>query len=291
MRSLLTPPTLRLLIASALALGLAGPVAGQGDAAESVHWAYAAFFGTGSYSVGGQQARVFGLRPRQVLTAAETDESNKRRPGLTLRLPFAIGLHSINGGNLTQTAVFEQRASTLSIVPGIELPINMRDRWDLKPVAHLGYGAALDSSDHALIYWAGLKSRFRFGNRERQWALVNSLIYLDHSQSAQHVFPFLTGLEYRMPLDKRRLGDDPVDLHWHLAHTQYLNELIFDLADRSLQQSPIASEWEIGVAFSKRGQRLSVGRLSWDRVGVAYQFERGGDFSGIRLVFHSLFDG
>jgi hypothetical protein len=52
----------------------------------------------------------------------------------------------------------------------------------------------------------------------------------------------------------------------------------------------LSSEWELGVAFSKASGRIGWWRLRFDRVGIAYRLGADGEFSGIGIVFKSLFD-
>jgi hypothetical protein len=256
----------------------------------TIHWAYAAFFGTGHYSVGNEEdVYTFAFKPRWRFREASLDDNGRRQIGIALRFPVALGLYEVSAE--APTAGLE-RIGMASFVPGVEFEIPITSRWRIKPLAHFGRGFDSDGGAAAWIYWAGIKSELRLGPRE-SWALVNSLTFVGYSPSAgpsRHVLPLLTGFEFQRPLADTTLGGDPIQLHWHVAYTSYLEELAFNIADVNRPPAEIANEWELGVAFSKSGERLGLWKFRLDRLGIAYRFSSGGDFAGIGITFKSLFD-
>ena len=260
---------------------------------EAVHWAYAAYFGTGRYRLSdGQKTFVVGLKPGWEPREASLDEDGKRVIGLRLRMPVTLGTHSFDT-NAPLANLELDNVATMSAVPGVEIEIPMRPRWSLKPIAHLGWGSRLDGSASAWIYWVGLKSQLEFEAGKTEWALVNSLTrvgYTPSKGSSGRALPLLTGFEFRRPLERRKLGGDMVFLNWHLAYTRYLDGLGLDFANSTIPAIDIGNEWELGLGFSKGDRRLKLWRLGWDRVGLAYRFDDTGEFRGLSLVFRSLFD-
>ena len=122
---------------------------------------------------------------------------------------------------------------------------------------------------------------------------MNGLTYVGYSADdgvSGNVLPLFTGFEIDRPLGTKKVAGEPVMLHWHAGYTSYLNEVELISSNTSLEHIKLEDEWELGVAFSTGEEPLRLWRLKWDRVGVAYRFSSDGDFSGISLVFKSLFE-
>jgi hypothetical protein len=98
------------------------------------------------------------------------------------------------------------------------------------------------------------------------------------------------GFDFTRPLRNKRLGGDALAIHWHVMYTSYLDTLGLDLAQSTLRPDTIGAEWELGTAFSKQGSRLRFWRIRLDRLGLAYRFGADGEFTGVSVVFRSLFD-
>jgi hypothetical protein len=261
------------------------------DGAAPIHWAYGAFFGTGRYKLS-DDASVDVLRVQFRHDFMEPAlEDGRRRPGVTLRVPMAAGHQGELplGGDIPE---FAAAVSTISVVPGIEFPVPIGEHWSIKPLASVGYGHALGSGDAAWIYRAGIRSEYKFATERFDWALTNALMILgfrDNNQVSQQAEPLTIGLEARIALKNRKIGDDPVFLHWHVARTHYLKEPILsgELAEPILA---LDGEWELGAAFSKGDSRVRLWKFGWDRVGFAIRMDSHGEFTGFRLNFRSLFD-
>ena len=262
----------------------------QAPVEDPIHWAYGAYFGTGVYRVdGGEEAFIISMRPRWQAREAALNDDGGRTVGIALRFPVAIGAYELDVADVGGT-LRADNVSTLSAVPGIEFDVPMSARWSLKPLAYLGWGTELDGDASAWIYWTGIKSRFVFPRDEATWALVNALTYVGYSARAGdngNVLPLFTGFEVDRPLGMKKVADEPVVFHWHVAYTSYLNQL--ELVN-NIEHIRLEDEWELGLAFSTGPEPLRLWRLKWDRVGIAYRFGSDGDFSGISLYFKSLFE-
>ena len=269
---------------------LCAPVEAQESEATPIHWAYASFFGSGRYEFGDSPAvRVFRFDYRRPIREPSL-AGGERRIGVTLRLPVTLGRQDEPIGSAR--ALFESGVSTVSFVPGVEFPIPLGEHWTIKPLVNVGYGRALRERQSAWIYRTGLRSRFAFSGEKFDWALTNSLLLIGFAGAktpAQQALPLTTGIEARIPLRNRKLGEDPVFLHWHIAQTHYLDELrLLERDNETLLE--LDREWELGAAFSKGDKRLRLKRLSWQQVGIAFRLDSDGDLAGIRFNFRSLFD-
>lgn len=260
---------------------------------DPIHWAYAAYFGTGRYALDGlADTYVLSFTPGWEWRESEWDDSGRRQLGFRFRMPVAIGAHEFSP-DVSLESFRLKSVNTISAVPGIEIEIPATERWTLRSLSYLGFGTELDGGASARLYWLGMRSQFKFELDETEIFLVNGLSRVGYSgegEASSRIMPLSTGLEFRRQLANRKIGDEPVFLNWHVSYTKYLDELAFDFGGANTDPIQVASEWELGVAFSKGDQKLKLWRLSWDRVGLAYRFDPDGDFSGVSLVFQSLFD-
>lgn len=273
-------------------LGLCAPLRAQSLDEQVGHWAYAPYLGTGSYRFDAT-TDVYAIRVAKRWTLREPllEDDGARRLGLDLRLPVTLGIER------DRSDVAEDPASddvnTLSAVPGVEIEIPLSTRVSIKPLVYAGWGTELGGGDSAWIYWTGLRSRVSFGSEALRWWLIQSLEVVGFSSrqtSAESLLPLRTGLEFRRPLGDKELGGDQIYLDWSVAYTHHLNEIDFRIGETPVPSLNIDDEWELTLAFSKGERPLKLGRLEFERVGLAYRFDEHGDFTGIGLVFRSLFD-
>jgi len=277
---------------AALLASLASAVAcAENSAEQAIPWAYSAYFGTGAYEVGdGEETYVIRAGPHWQLREPSLDEHGNREIGVELRLPVSLGVHSFDPTAIGSTLTLDNVA-TLSAVPGVEIEIPIGPRWSLKPLGYVGWGTVPDGDASAWIYWTGVKSRLRFPGRSFDWALLNILTYAGYrDDNGQHssVLPLLTAVEFDRPLASKQIRGERVHLYWHVGYTQYLNEAELFLSN--LRTVDLEDEWEVGMGFGTGAEPLRLWRLHWDRVGLAYRFSTNHQFSGISLVFGSLFD-
>ncbi len=269
------------------------PIYAQALEGELIHWAYASFFGTGWYNIAdGGEVYAFSVRPRWTWREPELHENGERTVGVEFRLPLTLGVHQFDLDNIPEILDLEN-VSTISVVPGVEIEIPINTRWTLKPLGYVGWGTEIDGDSSAWIYWGGIKSRVSFESGELEWALINSLLYVGYSAdgpTSGKVNPFLTAFEFQRPLRNKRIGGDQVYLNWHVGYTQYFDDLDFNIGPADVSPVEISGEWELGVAFSKGQRRLSLWRLEWDRVGLAFRFSSGGELTGLNITFRSVFD-
>ncbi len=261
--------------------------------AQSIHWAYAAFFGTGHYSLDGEsETTVLRISAGHVIREASLDETGMRTLGIRVRVPFAIGATEFESPDLFPSFRFSS-INSFSIVPGVEIDVPIAARWSLKPLVYVGMGTETGGGVDAEIYRLGLRSEWLFEPTETSVSLYNSLLRMGYSAddgSANTVNLLEIGLDFGRSLANRKLGDAPVRIFWHAMYTHYFDELTLDSGDFSLRPAGIDSEWEIGAGFGRQGGRLTLWRVKFDRVGVVYRFNSDGQFSGVGIVFKSLFD-
>lgn len=275
-------------------------LAGLGTAAHAqspdeqiVHWAYAPYLGTGNYRFS-DASDIYALRlaKRWSLREPAIEADGTRRIGLDVRLPITVGAER-NRYESIGDVFAPGNVSTLSAVPGVEIEVPLGARVSLKPIVYGGWGTELGGGDSSWIYWAGLKSRVAFRSGDLDWWLIQSLQVVGFSSReapAESLLPLRTGVEFRRPLGNKQLGGDPLYLDWSIAYTQHLDSLEFSVGPARVPSLVIDNEWELALAFSKGDKRIKLWRLELERIGLAYRFGEGGEFSGIGLIFRSLFD-
>lgn len=253
-----------------------------------VHWAVGAFFGTGWYRVD-ENRSVYILRipPRQTLRTAALEEDGTRRLGVEIHYPLSLGLNKLE--DVPDFIEFDNYG-TISFTPGIEAEIPINPRWSLRPYAHLGYGWESETQDGALIWYGGVKSRYRLGQGRIRWSLLNGLYYAGYKPQFDNrgqYGSFMTGLEFSRPLGTLTLNGDPLYFNGHLTYNWFFDRLNFHVDEGRMES--FRDQWEVGVAVGKRGRPINVWFMNFEHIGLAYRFSSDANFNAITVNFRSPF--
>jgi hypothetical protein len=254
---------------------------------EQIHWALGTFFGTGWYEIEDNRS-VFVLRvaPRQTVRESSLDADGRRRLGVEVIYPVALGLSQLDQAD--DFIEFDNYAS-ISFTPGIELEVPVTPAWALRPYLHLGYGRELESGEGATIWYGGIKSRYRLGGG-RQWSLLNGAHlagYKPEFDERGRYGALMAGLEWQRPARGREWRGAPLYLNTHLTYDWFFDNLNFHV-DRYRVES-FRDQWELGLALGGGGRPLEFGFLSFDQVGLAYRWSSDGNFRAVTLNFRSPF--
>ena len=274
-----------------LSIAAALPVRAQEADATTVPWAYSNYFGTGWYHLG-DDSDTFVLRYvyRKRQRDAGIDEDGRRVPGLQWRFPVTLGFEQFPLDDIAGS-VDPGNFASLSVMPGLWVDLPLSERWQLRPFAAAGWGTLLDGEDSAWTWWGGVHSQFLLTDGALRTALINSISYVGYSPQSgpsDGFLPMLSAVEFGHPLMALADGDDELRLVWHAAFTHFHGKL--ELTRPSGRVEDIAEQWEAGLAVRRREGRLDFGWFELDRLGLAYRFSGDGDFEGVGLVLHSLFD-
>jgi hypothetical protein len=266
------------------------PAQAQEFDSNAVHWAYASYFGTGWYRIGDNgDAFVIRATPRWEFREPSFDD-HERKIGIEFRLPVTVGLDTFTFDDPTGS-IDPSNLATLSITPGVDITVPVNSRWSLKPYASIGWGTVLSESESAWTYWAGIKSRYRFGNGKLDWALLNALGYVGYSPSngyAEDFWPLMIGLELDHDLGQMKLGGEQAVLTWHGMYTTFENDL--DAVLETGAVAPITDQWELGLALRRKETNIKIWFFRFDRLGLAYRFSSNGQFKGVAVIFRSVFE-
>jgi hypothetical protein len=257
----------------------------------SAHWAYSAYFGTGWYRVSGDRnVFIVHMTPRWSWSEPSLDGDGKRSMGLHFKAPVSIGLDQFDYYDIPG-AVDIDNLSFLSVNPGIDIEIPINSIWSLRPYASLGYGGALNSSDSAWTYWAGVKSRVSFRYGKLNWQLLNQVGFVGYTPNEgpdDEIWPVMAGLEFDYPVGAPTADGDQLLLHWRAAYTVFEDDL--DFARGYTVVRSITDQWEIGIAIARRDSQIPVWFLEFDMLGLGYRASSDGELKALTFLFRSMFD-
>jgi hypothetical protein len=267
------------------------PSMSQDQSPANVHWAYSAYFGTGWYSVDGDRdVFIFRLTPDWELAESSTD-NGERQLGWYLRTPVSIGLDRFAVDDLPEVVDLDN-VSFLSVNPTLEVEVPVNSHWALRPYASIGYGRILNGSEDAWTYWAGVKSRVTLHDGKMStWHLINQFGYVGYTPSDgkdDSFWPVMAGFEVSHPFGRVTDGNPPWLLHWKLGYTYFGNDVFFSRA--ASVSRDITDQWEVGAGIGRRGERLKIWFLSFDRLGIGYRSSSNGALSGVTFFFRSAFE-
>jgi hypothetical protein len=258
------------------------------EPAKQVHWATGAFFGTGWYRVSeNRSVYVFRIPPRQTLRKSAIDGAGRRTLGIEIQYPVSIGLHNLD--EIPDFLDFDNYG-TLTFTPGVQVEIPVTPDWYLRPYVHLGYGIESTTSDSAWIYYGGLKSRYRLGNGAVQWSLLNAAYFAGYKPEFEKRGRYgsaMIGLEVNQPLKRFRPGGESVFLNWHLTYNYLFDRLNFHVDEDRFES--IDDQWEVGLALGKGRQGIKIGFMTFEHVGLSYQWSSNGKFRAISVNLRSPF--
>jgi hypothetical protein len=283
---------LKLLVpASIFAIAPASTLGQTADAdAESIHWAYSTWFGTGWYSIGDSRD-AFAIRyaPRKLIREQAVVEG-ERSYGVEFRIPITVGLEHFpldDIGGSVDPANF----ASVSVTPAVNVTIPVTERWTLRPFAALGWGAVLNGDGSAWTWWAGIRSRYASEIGALNWSWIYSIAVVGYSPDegpSSNFWPVTTGLEFDYPAGARELQGEQLYINWHAAYTYFADEMELVRIDRPADE--IQDQWQLGIGINKEEAPIGVWRFQFDRIALAYRFSSDGDLQGVGLMFRSLFD-
>ncbi len=271
---------------------LACNVSAQQASTESVHWAYSSYFGTGWYQVGSDRdVFVIRMTPRWEFREPDFAADGTRSIGVEFTFPITAGLDRFSLDDIAG-AVDPENLASVSVIPGVNITVPINDRWSLRPFASVGWGQLLNGGESAWTYWTGVKSEYRFGSGDFDWALVNAMTYVGYTPNegpSEDFWPLMIGLTLDYPFGPRKTNGKQLYLSWHSTYTSFENDLDVPLAVDGIK--PITDQWEIGLSFREQNSRIKIWFLKFDRLGIAYRSSSSGDLKGIAFVFRSVFEG
>lgn len=266
----------------ATCLLLPGIAAGQ-NTGNLFHWAYAPAFGTGAYSIEGEETFVITFRPKIDLRKQVDDKI-----GIKLTLPVSFGLQTLDVDELLNKDL-PDNLTTVSFVPGVEFSIPVSQRWMVRPFANIGWGTSF-TKQSALIYSGGAKSRYKFDWGKADMGFLNELLWAGYQPTpgrSDDFSRFMLGLEADYPIGNLKFRDQQLLIRPHMLYYRYFNDLEFLVPTPDGRVISLEEEVELAVAVgTKKPQKFWLFRP--DRIGLGLRFSQ--DLTGIRIFLRSVFD-
>lgn len=266
------------------------PLTGVSSAADDTgrfHWAYAANYGTGMYSVDdGSEVLIVRVPIRVQLRAADPDT----RCNCTIRLlaPVTLGVENFDRNQATNGGLPRQ-ARHYGVLPGVEIDFPRSGRWTLRTRAQVGWGTQRHvGRDKALIYAVGIRSRYIWPDAPGRPAMINGLLWSGYNpdqDSRRSISRISSGVEFDIHVPRWQFREHTMRLMPHVLGDWYLDTVdAGDLADGRI--GALDNEWEIGVAAGRTKPFTMLG-FKFDRVGIAIRESSAG--TGLRVFVGSIF--
>ena len=268
---------LRILLATALIFIWGDLTANSSDEDQNVvNYAYAVFFGTGTYEIEDQKAFIF-----RAPLSRRVREPSPEQPGIRLLLPVLVGFYDYDNDSVLQGST-PGDAATLSFVPGLEFEYVVDDHWRLKPYGQIGFGRDLQNGENAFIYMAGVNSHYALPEiGDWQFALGNTVTYagFDPDDGETQSLTILgAGIDMVAPW-KLRMFDEETKLASSLIYYYYADNPTFEQGDNRSKTVNGEFEWSVALDF---GEPRKLMGIEFDRIGLGFRY--GGNVKGIRLV-------
>lgn len=260
---------------SAAALGASCVASGE-DIDGVANYAYSVFVGTGRYAI--QDRVIYVFRAPLAMNIRDIDLEADRNVGVRLLAPFAIGVTDYEKLEDFPELVVES-LQTISIVPGVEVPIALSDHWRVAPFAQAGAGMDVKSDSRSFIWGAGVRLRGEYGEASR-WKVGGEFLWAGNDPNKDDPTTRFSrwglGAEYKIPT-KMMVADRYIS--WHIRAIQWYFTDAVDF-EKPLLSSGINRSHELGLSF---GLSHPVRVLGYDftQLGVGYEWSK--DLSAVKF--------
>lgn len=258
----------RFLVIAACALAMGASTSGAEDLDGVANYAYSVFVGTGKYSVGDRVIYVF--RAPLEFNIRGVDPTLDRKVGVRLLLPVAIGLTDFD--TLEEFPGLDvDTLETLSVVPGVEVPIVVSEHWQVKPFLQAGIGMDTRSDSKSFIWGAGSRVHAAYGER---WKIGGEYLWAGNDPNrgdpSTHFSRWAVGLEYKIPTS---LVVFERYISWHIRAIQWYFTDAVDF-EAPLKSSEIDRTFELGLSFGISRPVRILG-YNFTQLGMGYEWADG----------------
>ncbi len=261
------------------------------SAASTVHWAYASYFGTGSYRMNESQS-VFVINTAPLLKEGyvawpDLDDEHSR---YTVRVPVTAGLASIDFGDVPGF-LDPDNFSLAGIGIGADIDIPLSDHWSVRPNAQITRGRVLGTPESAWTYRADIRARYRFDLGRVQTNLIaatGSVGYKPNSGKGDNFVFTEFGAELAIPMGWGSANNDPSLLIPSVKYTQL--PVGMQVTQEAGVVDKTANLIDIGLAFARARRPLRWWIIEVDRVGLAVSASSTSELVGIKLVVESMYE-
>jgi hypothetical protein len=260
----------------AILLCLSVAPSGAGEETGVADYAYSVFVGTGRYKIDDRTIYVF--RAPLIFDLKEVDYESGANIGLTLLLPVAVGLTDFEDDDeLPELSVNDLQ--TVVIAPGLEVPIALKQNWQLKPFAQVGIGADLKSDTESFVWGTGVRTSATLGE-DANWLVGGEFLYAgndpNNGDSTTSFSRLGAGVEYRIPT-QQEFFSRRISWHARIIRWYFTNAVNFEppLRPQTLNET---TEFGIAVGFSRP---FNIFGYQLHQAGIS--FETANDYKAIGL--------
>jgi hypothetical protein len=250
---------------------------------DPLNHAYAVYMGGGLYVSGERSVFVFRLAPRIRIRSEK-----ERSVGVRLRVNATFGFYDLQPADF-QDFEIPDKLGTFALVPGVEFPVPLGDRWTLTPFVDAGFATDTEIHETTAVVGAGLRSRAALHDSRHTYLLWNEFVYARNSStqvSATDDYTlFRTDFEWR-GLARYRLGQRPFDLGLVAEADFYFDTVIIDLP----LGEPVAIRyrWELGVSTgSTEPWKHFKNLFTAPRLGIGYRSGQGDSSIRLTILFRN----
>ncbi len=258
-----------------LGMVITSPALGGNTGQDLLNYSYFSELGVGEYSTDNREVRAIQVPFSYQLRPIKGDQW-----GIKLLFPVTFGVLGLDAiDNLGD--VISLDVSALSVVPGIELQIPMREKWVLKPFGQVGGGKDVSGGEFAFIYSTGLKSSYTIPWKEFTFTLGNAISfdgYKPKDEKREDYSSISIGWDTVYPLGFIFKGKKTNIGGW-VSYYYFLDDLEFERPQRA--PLAIGNQFEIALTFGTYG-KIPIWFFKFNRIGLAYRF--GEDLRAIRIV-------
>jgi hypothetical protein len=241
---------------------------------QEFNYAFASQVGSGIFTISGRTLQVYRL-PLSVTFHSTED----RHAGWRLTFPMTFGFYDFQAQDVPESGL-PANVATLSLVPGVEFLVLLREHWLLKPYAEAGYVWDRSGDADAAVYSAGIRSRFDFQACGLDMVLGNGLNYAlvdptsEEGRDAMVMAETASSASHLFGSGGRGQADYAPYFVWRVY---------FGGVDHPLQgDSSTLGQYEAGITFGSRDPAM-LWKIPLPRLGVGYLF--GHDLAAVRIVF------
>jgi hypothetical protein len=240
------------------------------------NYAYSVFVGTGKYEVEDRVIYIF--RAPLEFNIKEVDYDEGITVGLKLLVPIAIGVTDFE--YIEELPEFDVNdIQTVSVVPGVEIPIALDSRWQVKPFLQAGVGIDAKSDSRSFIWGTGVRTRGTYGDDSR-WKVGGEYLWAGNNPNGEGTTTKFNrlglGVEYKIPTSWSVSGRY---VSWHLRAMQWHFTEAVEFKEPALR-SKLDSSSELGLSF---GLSSPVRILGYDFTQLGVGYEWADDFKAIKF--------
>ncbi|MEH6552332.1 MAG: hypothetical protein V7744_20340 [Pseudomonadales bacterium] len=230
------------------------------------------FLGTGKYEISDRTIYVFRLPFEFNLKPTDYESGNKI--GLRLLAPIAIGV--TNFEDISEVPDFNiDDIQTITVTPGIEVPIEVKQDWHIKPFIQAGVGLDAKSDAKSFVWGAGVRSSY-LPSKESNWIFGGEFLSAGNRPDGDNPNTSFSrigiGAEYKIPTSWK-IFDRNISWHARIIHWHFTDAVNFKPPSKP---TDIHNATEIGFSLGLN-PGINILGYNFTQGGIGYEKADGYD--------------